>query len=132
MFPCFLQYVHFPPPLNHTRALCAPICAHSSTYAVKESRVVTLVQPGGLQQMERGAEGSGTLVCATHTLRRTHTHTRRDKCSSWRGDIVCVSAGQAFRSDTIALFRKEIQERTSQFGNVTVCSYRCPQYWQSM
>ncbi len=92
---------------------CAVTCAHRYTLTVKERRGVTLVQPGGLQQMERGAEGSGTIVYITHT--HTHTHTHTDKCSSWWGDFVCVS-----RSDTIAIVGKEIQTGTSQFGNVTV------------
>ena len=64
---------------------------------------MTLVQPGGLRQMERGAEGSGTMVYITHThtLTHTHTHTCMGERSSWWGDIVCVC------SDTIGRSRQE-------------------------
>jgi len=74
---------------------------------------VTLVQPGGLQQMERGAEGSGTLVCTPYTFTLIWTNAQAGRVT------LCASQqGWPFRSDTIGLFRGNIQAGTFQFDKV--------------
>ncbi len=70
---------------------CAVTCAHRYTLTVKERRGVTLVQPGGLQQMERGAEGSGTIVYITHTHTHIHIHTLIRTNAQAGGVTLCVS-----------------------------------------
>lgn len=122
-----VSFSHTSPPHTHTHYVCSMrtlaathctvTCTQLHIHENGEERSHLGPAWGASADGERGRGlWHGGLQ---HTRTRTHTHTRADKRSSWWGDIVCVSVGPAFHSDTIAPFGKEVQAGTSRFGNVS-------------
>lgn len=121
---CFYQ-LFLTAPLLHPQThqhMCTIVCTLMYIHAKGEERSDLGPAWGVSADGERGRGLWHGSLHHTHT--HTHTHRQALKLAGWH--CVCVSAGPAVRSDTIALFGKEIQTGTSRCGNAATGSSRFP------